>query len=245
MKVYTTLFAIFVLSSVTGFSQCPDETAKAKKYKQMADTAQSWDVATPAGLCAKYFKLKCEANQEAYSVDGTTIKKSQQAAQMTEDEINVVIEAYNKEANKLCGTLSPVKAKYSETIGDKEAHVVGYWVAKDDYYGKVYYPQLSFFNGGNFKTSVTPSLQQRSTWKKISDFEYEVTTSEYSDYDKKYSSPSTGTFTINPSTNTAVYKFTRFNGQLGSSTWYYKGKVYSTFDKSEAEILTPTSVTSK
>ncbi|WP_432412138.1 hypothetical protein [Rasiella sp. SM2506] len=245
MKKYSFLLATLILTSSIGFSQCPDEAAKAKKYKQMAATAQSWDVATPAGLCAKYFKLACDASQEAYTVDGNTIKKSQQAAQMTEDEINVVIEAYNKESNKLCGTLSPVKAKYSETIGDKEAHVVGYWVAKDDYYGQVYYPQLSFFNGGNFKTSVTPSLEQRSSWEKISDFEYQVTTSEYSDYDKKYSSPSIGTFTIDPATNTAVYTFTRFNGEPGSSTWYYKGKVYSTYNKSEAEILKPVTVTSK
>lgn len=211
----------------------------------MADTAQSWDVATPAGLCAKYFKLKCEANQDVYVVDGTTIKKSQQAAQMTEDEINAIVDTYNKESNKLCGDLTPVKAKYSETIGDKEAHVVGYWVAKDENYGRVYYPEFSFFNGGNFKNSQFPSLQQRSTWKKISDFEYEITTSEYSDYDKKYTTPKTSTFTIDLATNTAVYKFTRFNGQPGTSTWYYKGKVYSTYNKSEAEILTSVTVTSK
>ena len=152
---------------------------------------------------------------------------------------------YNKESNKLCGDLKPITAKYSETIGDKEELVVGYWVAKEEIYGVVNYPMFSFFNGGNFKSSTSPSLGQRSSWEKISELEYKITTSVYLESKKEYSDPQTSFFIIDPSTNTATYKFTRFNGKNASSTWYYKGKVFSTYKKSEAEILSPVSVTAK
>jgi hypothetical protein len=223
-------------------AQCPQEKPLIEKYKQMAASAESWDIATPAGLCRKYYTLVCEANQDTFEVEGTILKRTEQAARMIEDDIRRTIEAYNKESNQLCGPMNPVTAVFSESIGVKEAPVVGYWVAKDEYYGRTYYPELSFFNGGNFKTSVTSNLLQRSSWKKISDYEYEITVSEYSKIDETYSNPRKGLFLIDPGTNTATYSFTKSNGQSGTSRWFYKGKSYSTFGLDEMAILRPVSV---
>lgn len=184
-------------------------------------------------------------NQDTFEVEGQILKRTEQAARLIEDDIRRTIEAYNKESNQLCIPLTAVSATFSESIGVKEAPVVGYWVAKEEYYERVYYPELSFFNGGNFKTSVSSNLLQKSSWKKISDYEYEITVSDYSKMDNSYSTPSTGRFMINPGTNTGTYSFIRSNGETGTSTWFYKGKSYSTFGLDEVAILRPVSVNIK
>jgi len=243
-----TLFSIILIGfNSTIYAQCPQEQELASKYRKMADGADSWDVATPASLCSKYYKLVCDAKQDFYSVNNQTINRSKQEALLIEDEIREIINSYNESSNKVCEELKHVKAIYKDSIGIKQENVVGYWVAKDynKYYDKINYPIFAFFNDGNFKTSQTSSFKQKSSWKKTAENEYLITISDYRDSDKTWSTPRTNTFVINTQTNTATYSFTNYNGEKNSSTWYYKGKTYSHYKKNENEILSTASVTTK
>lgn len=245
--LFPLLILVFIGINSTGYAQCPEEQAKVSKYRKLADGAESWDVATPASLCSKYFKLVCDAKQDSYSVGSQTLSRGQQEAQLIEDEIREVVDKYNETSNKLCGELKLVTAIYKDSIGVKQEDVVGYWVAKDynEYYDQTSYPVFAFFNGGNFKTSQTSSFKQKSSWKKTASNQYQITISDFSESDKTWSTPRTNTFVINTRTNTATYSFTNYKGEEISSTWYYKGKTYSHYKKNENEILSTVSVTTK
>jgi len=238
---------LFIGINSTTYAQCSEEKELASKYRKMADTADSWDVATPASLCSNYYKLVCDAKQDSYSVNGQTINRGQQEALLIEDQIREIIDKYNENSNKLCGELELVNAVYKDSIGLKEENVVGYWVAKDynNYYDKTTYPIFAFYNGGNFKTTQTSSFKQKSSWKKTAENQYQISISDFSDSDKTWSNPRTSTFEVNTQTNTATYSFTNYKGENKSSTWFYKGKTYSHYKKNESEILSTVSVTIK
>lgn len=247
------LFSFLTITIATLFyshtinAQCIKENTQASKYKKMADGASSWDIATPATLCSKYYKLVCDAKTDTYTIDNKTYKRNQQEALFIEDDIKKIIEKYNKESNKLCGTLKPVKAIYKDSIGEKQENVVGYWVTKEfnKYHKQTNYPIFAFFNGGNFKVSLVSSFKQKSSWKKIANNKYQITQIDYSTFSKKWNKPRTGTFEVNTQTNTAVFSYTNSSGKQITSTWYYKGKAFSLYKKSEKEILKTVSVTTK
>jgi len=248
MKIqYLLILFITICINTTSFAQCAEEQEQAAKYRKIANSADSWDVATPAGLCSRYYKLVCDAKQDSYLLDNKTINRGQQEALLIENEIKGVIEKYNENSNKICGQLKFIKAVYKDSIGIKKENVVGYWVAKDynKYYDKTTYPVFAFYNGGNFKTTETSSFKQKSSWKKIASNLYQITISDYSEYDKKYGDPKTSTFKINTQTNTATYSFTNYKGEKKSSTWFYQGKTYNHYKKSENEILSAVAVTKK
>lgn len=227
------------------YAQCTKEKELVSKYTKMADGASSWDIATPAILCSKYYKLVCDAKTDTYSVNDKSIKRNQQEAIFIEEDIKKVIEKYNKESNKLCGTLKPVKAIYKDSIGEKQEDVVGYWITKEfnKYHKQTNYPIFAFFNGGNFKVSLVSSFKQKSSWKKIANNKYQITQIDYSIVGKTWNQPRTGIFEVNTQTNTAVFSYTNSRGEQITSTWYYKGKVFSLYKKSESEILSTVSVT--
>ncbi len=245
LKHLVFLFALSITS--ISYSQCPEEKQLAKKYQGIADTAQSWDIATPAILCAKYYRLLCDAKQDAYNYEGKTYKRSKQEAFFIEERMKAVIEKYNKESKKSCGELKMVKAIYKDSIGIKKDHVVGYWVTKEynKNYDKNVFPVFGFFNDGNFKNSQLNSFYQKSSWVKTGTNTYRITRSNYSKYSKKWSEPKVNTFKIDIQSNTATFTFTKYDGSKGSSTWYYKGKTYRFHNISDDDILKTSPITAK
>ena len=240
------IFSILIIGQVIQ-AQCAKEKELASKYTKIADGAQSWDTATPATLCSKYYKLVCDAKTDTYTINNKTIKRNQQEAIFIEDDIKKIIEKYNQESNKLCGELKPIKAIYADSIGKKQENVVGYWITKEynKHHKQTHYPIFAFFNGGNFKVSLVNSFKQKSTWKKIANYKYQITQIDYSTFSKKWNDPRTGTFEVNTQKNTATYTYTNSSGKTISSNWYYKGKVFSLYKKSESEILKTVSVINK
>jgi len=205
----------------------------------MYSTASSWEIATPASLCKQYYQLVCEAKKDNYTVRGKIFKRTQQQALDIELIVKNILSKYAKQFNSLCGKLVPIKVRYADSIGVKKDIVAGYWVAKEynTYIDKNLYPVFGFFNDGNFTNSQVKIHDQQCSWKKITEKTYQITTSYYRNFNKKWEESSSAIFTIDFNSSTATYSFNFSNGKSGSSTWYYKGKAYDSSLTNEREIL--------
>jgi len=238
------IFFLSITSISISKAQCPKEASLIYKYSKIANTAKNWEEATPASLCKKYYTLVCASKQRKYKINNQFFKRTQQEAKDIEGQIKEIIKKYNNESNHLCGKLAPVKAVYTDSIGIKKENVVGYWISEgyNKNYQKNTYPIFAFFNEGKFLSSALKINNQKSTWKKIEENIYEINMHTYSTYSKKWENSVNGIFKINIQNNTAKYTYKDSYGNSGSSTWYYKGKLYSLYEKNESEYLETTSI---
>lgn len=194
-------------------------------------------------LCKAYFELACKAEYDTFVQNGQEYPRTKQHAHVIEGQAKDIIKKYNKLGMNTCGTLTPLKAIYKDSIGIREEMIVGFWLAKDVISNKTYYPEFYFDNDGHMNNSYHDSSQEKSSWKKINDTTYELSQSWYDDYHKDYTKPSVSTFIIDPTTNTAEHHFTNRRGEQLIGKFYFKGNFYHNYGKSEDEILKPVSLT--
>lgn len=246
MKTLTLLLVLFFFGS-TLMAQCKEDP----KSLEMLEKKNSVSRNAPDGTwesydsCVKYYSYKCLAENKYYiGSDGKEYPRMQQEAYMIEDAINKIIENYDGLRSRLgvqgCGDLKPVKAVYADSINMETRidKIVGYWVTEDKVRGISNYTEFYFGNDYKFNNSLINSAHEKATWKKIEDNKYQITHSTYSTFNKTWSEPKLSTFIIDESTCTATYKFTNWNGELKTSTWYYKGSAFHLYGLSREEVLT-------
>ncbi|NCP60626.1 MAG: hypothetical protein GW839_10055 [Flavobacteriales bacterium] len=190
-------------------------------------------------LCRKYYYYVCLSKMDYYEEDGEKTPVTEYDAKKIEDAVRSIIDSYNQLGNKKCGELKPVTAKYRDSISNRKDMVVGYWVNKDNIGGRVNYTDFYFGNDQDFKMSLYPYKKQKAAWKKTGDNTYAITFQSYSDFYDKWNNPEYSTFTINPSNCSATYSFKDYQGNTKTSTWYFKGRAFNLYGKTEEEILKP------
>jgi len=193
-------------------------------------------------LCKAYYTLACRAKHNTFSKNGKVYPRTKQHAHNIEGQALDIIHQYKKLGENTCGTLKPLKAIYKDSIGKRNEIIVGFWVAKDIMYNKPHYPEFYFDNDGHMNNSYQKSTQEKSSWKKINSYTYEVSQSWYDDYLKDFTKPTKSKFIIDPKNNTAEHHFTNFRGEQKVGKFYFKGNFYHNYGKTEAEILEPVDI---
>ncbi len=192
-------------------------------------------------LCKAYYELACKARYNSFELKDKVYPRTKHHAHNIEGQALDVIDRYNKLGLKSCGELTPLVAVYKDSVGVRNENIVGFWISKEVIYNKTHYPELYFDNDGHLNNSFVESVEEKSTWRKISENHYELTQSWYDDYLKDFTEPKKSKFLINPKTNTAIHKFTNHLGEEIQATFYFKGNFYHNYGKTEEEILTPIS----
>ena len=190
-------------------------------------------------LCRKYYYYACLSRLGYYEDKGVKHSRTEYEAKKIDDAVNRIIDSYNQLANKKCGELKPVTSKYLDSISNRKDMVVGYWVNKDNVGGRLNYTDFYFGNDQDFKMSFYTNKMQKGIWEKSGDNTYAITFQSYSEFNKDWNKPEYSTFTINPSTCTATYSFKDYKGNTKTSTWYFKGRAFNVYSKTEEEILKP------
>ncbi|MEW4925037.1 hypothetical protein [Algibacter sp. 2305UL17-15] len=234
------LIFLFMSCFYLSNGQCNEDSKSVEMKNKLYDVRFSKDGSYEAyNLCWRYYYYACLSKIDYYEDKEGKHPRTEYDAKKIDDAVNRIIDSYNKLGNKKCGELKPVKSKYQDSVSTRKDMVVGYWVSKDNVGGKLNYTDFYFSNDQDFKMSLYPYKEQKATWNKTGENTYIITFQSYSSFYEDWNKPEHSTFNINPSNCSATYSIKDNKGNTITSTWYFKGRAFNVYGKTEAEILKP------